>query len=520
MQQPDVLIVGGGLNGLACALFLCRSGLTVQVLDDKQIVGGIHRTEFPFAKAPRLPTFTGAHRVGFVPGALAAQLGVTLPLAPRDPALFVPTTTPGRYLLAGPGAAGLRAADPSDADALDAMHAELDALVSDLATAWIAAPVSIEEIRERWIRPELRDAFTGLVRGTFAEYVARFNVQSGLVKAALAADSLGGSFASWDTPGSGASLLVRHAAASPAGGGDAIPLGGMAAVARALGDAGKAAGVRFATGTAVTQILVEGNAATGVVLEDGRILRANAVVTSADPWRLRALVGPSHLSAEYTRRIDAWVRPGGIAKLLVAFAELPRFACLPEENGQHRATTLLLPGGEDDAVRALGRAFADANAGRIPIETPIELVFPNAADPSIRDPDGRESASLLVPWVPYDVAGSTWTSEEERFTSALLDTLESFAPGARASVVDTVLLHPKKLETHFGVTRGHLHHVDDTALFGDRLPPTTPLSGLYTCGRGCGPAAGVVGVAGLNAARRVIADLELALERTEVGIHE
>lgn len=511
MQEPDVLVVGGGLNGLACALFLGKSGLTVHVLDDRTIVGGIHRTEFPFARAPRLPTFTGAHRVGFVPAALSGQLGVALPLALRDPSIFVPTREPGRFLLAGAGHAGLcAAAGARDAAGLSSMHAELDAISSDLATAWIAAPMAVEEIRERFVRAELREAFTALVRGSFAEYVARFDIHDPSLKAMLAADSLHGSFSSWDTPGSAAPLLVRHAA-----GDDAIPVGGMAAIARTLADAAKAAGVIFGTGTAVTQILVEGNAVGGVVLEDGRILRASAIVTSADPWRLRALVSPAQLPADYMRRMDAWVRPGGIAKLLVAFGELPRFTCLPEDRGQHRATTFLLP---EDGVRGLGRAFADASAGRIPSETPIEVVFPNVGDAHLRDPDGRESASLLVPWVPYDVAGSTWAAEEERFTSSLLDALEQVAPGARASVVDTVLLHPKKLETHFGVTRGHLNQIDDTLLFGDRLPPTTPISGLYTCGRGAGPAAGVLGVAGVNAARRVLADLELALERTEVGI--
>ena len=507
-----MLIVGGGLNGLACALFLGRSGLSVQVLDDRTIVGGIHRTEFPFAKAPRLPTFTGAHRVGFIPPALSAQLGVAPPLTLRDPSVFVPTRNAGEFFLAGGGHAGLRAAaDARDAAGLSSMHAELDAIASDLATAWIAAPMAIEEIRERYVRSDLRDAFTTLVRGSFAEYVARFDIHSGTIKAVLAADALGGSFSSWDTPGSAAPLLVRHCA-----GDDAIPSGGMAVIARTFADAAKASGVTFSTGTAVTQILVEGNAVGGVVMADGRILRASAVVTSTDPWRLRALISPAQLPADYMRRMDAWVRPGGIAKLLLALGELPTFTSLPEDRGQFRATTFLLP---DDGVRGLGRAFADASAGRIPVETPIELVFPNTTDPQLRDPDERESVSMLIPWVPYDVAGSTWSSEEERFTNALLDTFEEFAPGARASVVDAVLLHPKKLETHFGVTRGHLNHVDDTLLFGDRLPPTTPISGLYTCGRSCGPAAGVIGVAGLNAARRVLADLELALERTEVGLH-
>src|SRR5262249_62282411 len=88
--------------------------------------------------------------------------------------------------------------------------------------AWVAAPMSVEEVAERFVRPALREAFVKLSRGTLAEYAARFGIQSGLVKAALAAVALGGSFASWDTPGSGGPLLVRHAACSIAGGGAAI----------------------------------------------------------------------------------------------------------------------------------------------------------------------------------------------------------------------------------------------------------------------------------------------------------
>jgi phytoene dehydrogenase-like protein len=522
-DATEVIVVGGGINGLICALLLARSGLSVQIIEDRPAVGGTHRTEFPFARAPRLATFTGVHRLGLVPQELITQLALPLPLEPRDPALFVPTTTAGRYLLAGAGTDGLVHASGGvvsvrDADALRAMFGELDAFVADLAPAWTAAPMALEEIAERFVRPALRESFVALCRGSFAEYAARFGIQSGLLKAALAADALGGSFASWDTPGSGAPLLVRHAASGLSGGGDALAAGGLGALARTLADHAQTAGASLVTGAAVTQIEVAGNAVTGVVLSDGRTIRAGSVVTSADPWRLRALVGADRLPLEYSRRIDTFARPGGIAKLSIAFSELPRFTCLPEDRGQHRATTFLLPGNEDDAVRALGRAFADASAGRLPSAAPLECVFPSAADETLRDPDGRHSASILVPWVPYDLAGTTWAAEEERFTGAVLDMLETFAPGTRALVVDAVLHHPKKLETHFGVTRGHLGHVDDTLLFGDRLAPTTPISGLYLCSRGCGPAGGVLGVAGLNASRRVLADLELALERTEVGV--
>jgi phytoene dehydrogenase-like protein len=516
----DVIVVGGGVSGLVCALCLARSGLSVQIVEDKPAVGGVHRTEFPFAAAPRLGTFTGAHRVGFVPSQLLKQLGIPLALSPRDPSIFVPETSAGKYLLAGKGNEGLllgSGVSESDATALGAMFAELDAIVSDLGQAWTAGPMAVEEVASRFVRAELRERFIALCRGSLATYLDRFPLENELLRAALAADALGGSFASWDAPGTGGPLLLRHAASSLEGGGDAVPAGGMGAIARTLAEHAEKAGVLLATGAAVTQILIEGNNATGVLLANGRELRAGAVVTGADPWRLRALIGAERLPVEYSHRIDAFARQGGPAKLVVAFEELPRFTCLPDAKGQHRATTFLIPGEPGDRLNVLARAFANASAGRLTTELPVECIFPTAAEESLRDPDGRHSASFLVPWVPYDLSGTTWSAEEERFTQAILDVLESFAPGARSLVADAVLYHPKKIETHFGVMRGQLGHIDDTFLFGERLPTTTPISGLYACGRGCGPAGNVLGVAGLDAFRRVLADLELALERTEIS---
>jgi phytoene dehydrogenase-like protein len=100
----------------------------------------------------------------------------------------------------------------------------------------------------------------------------------------------------------------------------------------------------------------------------------------------------------------------------------------------------------------------------------------------------------------------------------VIASLDAFAPGARDLVVEASFLSPKKLESHFGVTHGHAHHVDDAFVFGDRLPYATPLQGLYACGAGCAPAGGAFAVSGHNAAKRVLADLELGLERTEVGL--
>jgi phytoene dehydrogenase-like protein len=527
MEGLDVIVVGGGANGLVCALVLARGGLRVHLLEDRPAVGGGCRTEFPFAAAPQLAASTGTHRLGFVPPDLVRMLGVTLPMRPRDPCVFVPTTSAGGFLLAGPGHAAFREAvaksrggeggSAADAAALAAMHAELDAIVADLAPAWVAGALDVEATGERYVRAAHRHAFIALCRGSIGAYVDRFGVKSDLVKAAIASDALMGTFGSWSTPGTGATLLVRHAAQSLGGGGDAVPEGGMGAVIRVLADAAVKAGVTIATGKSASKIVVEGNAAVGVQLADGELLRATTVVSSADPMRLRAMIGDAQLPVEYQRRVDGFARPGSVAKVNLALSALPKFTALPEDHGQHGATIHLVPGAGTDSVARLESTFEEAREGALPAVPALELVLPTATDASLRDPEGRHHASILVPWAPYDLAGTTWAAEEERFVKQVLGVLDSFAPKTSELVVDVFALSPKKLETHFGVTRGHVHHVDDALIFGDRLAYTTPIGGLYACGAGCSPAGGVFAVAGHNAAKRVLADMELGLERTEVG---
>jgi phytoene dehydrogenase-like protein len=514
MDAPDAIVVGAGANGLVCALALARTGLNVIVFEERPLVGGVHRTEFPFAKAPRLAAATGAHRLGFFPQELARQLRVDLALVPRDPSLFVPTTEAGRFLLAGAGNDGLRAAissfSPPDAAAITAIHGELDAMLSDLGSAWLAGALPVEETADRFVRPELRETFVALCRGSLAEYLARFGLQSGLLKAVLATEAVVGSWASFDTPGSGAPLLIRHAARALGGGGDGISLlpGNHAGIIRALVESCHQQRVKLATGVAVREIVVQGTAVSGVVLADGRTVDCSTVIASADPVRLSALAGAGNLTGAFAAKVAAFARPGAAAKVNLALSALPRFTALPEDKGQHRATTFLLPGG-DDGVRHLARSFSEASAGAFPSAPPLEVVFSSE--------ESLHHASILVPWAPYDLAGTTWAAEEERALGAVLDVLESFAPGSRSLVVDAQFLHPKKLETHFGVTRGHLRHTDDTFVFGDRMPYVTPVTGLYSCSSACAPAGGMLGIAGHNAATRVLADFELGLERTEVG---
>jgi phytoene dehydrogenase-like protein len=124
----------------------------------------------------------------------------------------------------------------------------------------------------------------------------------------------------------------------------------------------------------------------------------------------------------------------------------------------------------------------------------------------MQDEAGHHNSALFVQWVPYELAEGSWDEQESRYASHLLSICDRFAPGTSDLVVDTFPLHPRKVEEHFGITRGHIHHVDNSFGFDERLPYRTPIDGLYSCSAGTHPAGSVIGCAGHNAAQAVLAD--------------
>ncbi len=513
-ERSDVAVVGAGHNGLVAALLLARAGLRVRVLEQHGAIGGAARTERPFAKAPGLGTSTGAYLLGLMPPELLRKLRIELPLLRRDPHYFLPTTG-RRYLLLGSDSRAVREqmlAFFSEADlrANDALQDELAQLREDVAPTWLAEPLSIEDTAERFLRPALRQVFVDLCRKPVGHYLDRFGFRSDLLKAMYAVtDGFSGLNGDWETPGTGMNFLVHNMCRLPGAGGTwMIVRGGMGTVTRTLADAARAEGVRIESGRAVRRILLDGGAATGVQLEDGTAIRAGVVVVNADPFRMRELAGRDAFPAGYNARIDGYLRDGTTLKVNLALRGLPRFSCLPEDRGQFGSTMHLLPD-EPEVMSAMRAAFADVRAGRLPAFPTIEWYVHTTVDPSLRDAEGRHNSALFVQWVPYSLQGTTWEAEEERYVRHLLSLCDRFAPGTSGLVVDTFPLTPPKIERHFGITRGHIHHVDNSFGFADRLPYATPVQGLYSASAGCHPAGSVIGAAGHNAAARVLRDLGL-----------
>src|SRR3954471_53097 len=300
--RADVVVVGGGHNGLVAATLLARAGLSVVVVERDTVVGGAARTERPFPKVPGLRQSTGAYLLGLMPPELEQLLDLRLPLVRRDPHYFLPTATPydqgGRHLLMGRDRAATRRQfveffSDADRDADDRLQVELDALREDLAPAWLQPPGSVEDTAERFIRPALREVFVDLVRGDVASYLDRFGFASDLVVAMYAVtDGLSGLHAGPDTPGSGHNFLVHNMCRLPGSDGTwMIAQGGMGAVAGKFAEAARAAGAAIVEGAPVEAVTYDGGAATGVVLQDQREVRAGVVVGGCDPFRLSELVG-------------------------------------------------------------------------------------------------------------------------------------------------------------------------------------------------------------------------------------
>ena len=508
----DVVIIGAGHNGLVAAVMLARHGLKVTVFEEKADIGGAAKTEYPFARAPRLGTSSGAYLLGVMPPELIAKLRATFTLIRRDPHYFLPTTD-RRYLLFGSDVEAMRQQFLSffserDWKAHQALTREIAQIREDLAPSWLDEPRSIHHTAETYLRPALRETFINLVMRPVEEYLARFGFASELLVAMYAVtDGFPGLSGSFGTPATGMNFLIHNMCRLPGSDGTwMIVEGGMGSVTKELARLATEAGALICTEAGVQQVMTRGGQVAGVMLQDGREIDARVVISNADPFRMRSLVGREKFPDAFNAMLDSFKRTGTTFKVNFALDRLPTFTCLRENRGQHHATIHLLPQ-VPDVISHIRKGFEQVQGGELADSPPIEWYMHTPADPTLQDDRGRHSAAFFVQWVPYELKNTSWDAQEERYVKHLLSLADQFAPGFSASVVDVFALTPRKIEQHFGISYGHIHHVDNTFGFDQRMPYATPIAGLYSCSAGCHPAGSVIGAAGHNAAMRVIKDL-------------
>jgi len=507
----DSIVIGGGHNGLVCAATLARGGQRVLVLEAGAAFGGAAVTqEF----APGFRVSACAHLLHMLPWTLVKDLALEshgLKLA-AVPLPMTALSVQGTHLsLTRGGGSGLA---PGDAGAYGPFMARMRRLAAHLRPLLDRAPPRLGSAdwhdhaglaRLAWqVRSLGRADMRELLRiiGMNVYDLAEDHFESSLLQGAVAFDAVLGSNAGPRAPGTVLNFLYRLAAeegAVPM----AQPAGGMGAVSAALAGAARAAGAELRTGARVARVLVQNDAASGVVLENGETIAARNVVSNADPrTTFLKLLGAAHLDTGFVRRIQHFRDKGLTAKLHLALSAPPAFRCVDTAALQGR---LIVAPSLDD----LENAFNPTKYGACSSDLPMEIVVPTIADPALAPP-GQHVLSAILQYVPF-APKEGWNNLRQRVIDAAIDRLEVYAPGLRRLVLAAELLTPADLAEKFGSSGGHWHHGElalDQFFMVRPVPGVAqyraPVDHLFLCGAGSHPGGGVMGVAGRNAARAVL----------------
>jgi phytoene dehydrogenase-like protein len=525
MSELDAIIIGAGHNGLTCAAYLGIAGLHVRVLERRGIVGGACVTEEFY---PGFRNSTAAYTVSLLQPKVIRDLDLHahgLRILERRAQNFLPLPD-GRYLLTGEGRTEHEIAkfSASDARRYPGFRAEIGRAAGVLRELVLQAPPNLlprslgeashalhqlaaigKDLWQAAALPTALRLFLGSAGGMLDRWF-----ESDPIKAVLGFDAVVGNLASPYARGS-AYVLLHHAFGEVNGKqgiwGHAV--GGMGSITSALAKAAGRHSVRIDTSSAVREIMLERDRAVGVVLEDGTPVRARAVIANVNPRDLFLTLLPPGAAPRAAARMRKWKAGSGTFRMNVALSKLPVFSALPTTGDHYTAGIILAP-----SLAYMDRAYHDCIGNGWSREPIVEMLIPSILDDSLA-PRGAHVASLFCQHVsPTFADGSSWDEHRETVADLMIDTVETYAPGFKASVIARQSLAPSDLERIFGLPAGDIFHGALTLpqLFSARpmlgyADYRMPIAGLYLCGSGAHPGGGVTGAPGHNAAKAVIADL-------------
>jgi len=523
-NQRDVVIIGGGHNGLVTAFYLAKAGFKPLVLERRPVTGGCAITE---EFHPGFKCSTLAHSAGPIRPEVARDMQLEQHgLKFSTPQACVTSLTPdGRAVTLGTdtrkSAEQIAKFSAKDAAKWPELQESLRKMGSVIGEALRLTPPDIDEPTKtdlwgmlqtgRSLRKLGKKDLYRLLRWgpmAVADLVSEY-FESELMRATVAARGVFGTFLGPWSAGSALVLLIRAAGDPQPAGSAQFPIGGAGAITQAMTSAAKAAGAEVRTSADVAEIRIQDGAAVSVVLKSGEEIPARIIISNADPKHtLLSLVDPTHLAPEFAKRLQNYRAMGTVAKVNLALSALPQFTALP--NGSSAALSGRIQIGPE--IDYLERAFDESKYGQFSKQPYLEIAIPSLTDPSLA-PRGKHVMSVYMQYAPYQLKGN-WDEQRGTLGDTVVSTLAQYAPNLPALVEDGQIITPKDLEQTYGLTGGQIFH-GELALdqfftmrpLLDWARYNTPIRNLYLCGNGTHPGSGLTGGSGANAAKEILKSL-------------
>src|SRR5881398_3817241 len=526
MTTYDVVVIGGGHNGLVNAAYLARAGKRVLVLERRHVLGGAAVTEevFPGFKFSVCPYVVSLLRPEIIRELDLPRHG--LEILPLD-GTFTPMPN-GDYLW--------RVNDHAKTRREIARHSKLDAEAYDeygkamLEMAQFVKPImnmtppdptsldprglwELLRIGRRFqkLRPEDKYNQVQLMTMSAVDFLDQW-FETDVLKATMSASGIIGTFLGVRSPGT-AYVLLHHYMGEIDGAFRSwgFSRGGTGAISNAIADAAREAGVEIRTKAPVGKILTKNGRACGVALQDGEELSAHIVSSSVDPHlTFEKFLEPSELPGDFLEGVRRYKFRGSSGKVNLALDALPNFKCLPGPGAHLRGAISISP-----SVEYMEKAYDDAKYGNFSRRPYIDMVIPTLTDPSVAPP-GKHILSCFVQYAPYKLRpGLNWDDQKEAFGDNVIDTISEHAPNIKDIILHKQVVTPLDLEREWGLSEGNIFQGELSLeqLFFLRPVPgwaqyRTPIKNLYMCGSGTHPGGGIMGANGRLAALEILKDVK------------